>query len=176
MNLKEGTRRLALLLGVVGALLGGFLSYSLLQSNLQERAEHRQFEHLEASKAVQQDRQYLKDDSNGEGPFDPIQKFIALSHEDQMAVLQKLAPGKQDELLNSIRALRASGIKTIDWTKDLKIASIETQDGQILFPTPAPGAWSYVAIAFLPLLGFFIPWGAVRAIGWVGTGFVAGPT
>jgi len=28
MNLKEGTRRLALLLGVVGAILGGFASYT----------------------------------------------------------------------------------------------------------------------------------------------------
>ena len=32
MNLKEGTRRLALLLGVVGAILGGFASYLVLQT------------------------------------------------------------------------------------------------------------------------------------------------
>jgi hypothetical protein len=66
------------------------------------------------------------------------------------------------------------GIAVIHWTKSLAVASIETQDGQSLYPTPATGAWSYVAIALLPLLGFFIPWGAVRAIGWVAAGFVAG--
>jgi hypothetical protein len=67
------------------------------------------------------------------------------------------------------------GIKAIHWTKDNEIESIDTQDGRTLYPTPAPGLWSYVTIAVLPLLGFFIPWGAVRAIGWVGAGFVAGP-
>lgn len=35
-------------------------------------------------------------------------------------------------------------------------------------------AGSYLLIAILPVLGFFLPWGAVRAFGWVIAGFVAG--
>jgi hypothetical protein len=40
MNLAEGTRRLALLLGVVGAILAGFASYLELQTVLGQRARH----------------------------------------------------------------------------------------------------------------------------------------
>ncbi len=73
-------------------------------------------------------------------------------------------------------SLDENGIKTIRWIAGYEIGWIETQDGQTLYSTPAPGVWSYLLIAILPILGFFIPWGAVRAIGWVGAGFVAGPT
>jgi hypothetical protein len=76
MNLKEGTRRLALLLGAVGAILGGFASYGELRT-----------------------------------------------------------------ILN--------------------------QGGRLL------AASDVIQIALYLILGFFIPWGAVRAIGWVGSGFVA---
>jgi hypothetical protein len=64
-----------------------------------------------------------------------------------------------------------SGIKTVHWTKKLDVESIETDDGQTIYPTSAPPAWMYFLIALFPVLGFIIPWGAVRAIGWVGTGF-----
>jgi hypothetical protein len=64
------------------------------------------------------------------------------------------------------------GIKDIFWTKDLGVNSIETEDGQTLYPTPSPAVWEYLLVALFPFLGFFIPWGAVRAIGWVGAGFV----
>jgi hypothetical protein len=67
------------------------------------------------------------------------------------------------------------GIKAIHWTKTLGVESIETDDGQTLYLTRAPSAWRYLLIALFPALGFFIPWGAVRAIGWVGAGFVACP-
>ena len=43
---------------------------------------------------------------------------------------------------------------------------------QSVYTTPAPGAWSYVLIAIFPVLGFFIPWIAVRSIGWVFAGFI----
>lgn len=38
---------------------------------------------------------------------------------------------------------------------------------------PASAAWRYPFVMLLPILGFFIPWGVVRAIGWVVGGFVA---
>lgn len=39
----------------------------------------------------------------------------------------------------------------------------------------APSRWLYLLAATLPLLGFFLPWGLVRAVGWVGAGFSATP-
>ena len=56
MNLKEGTRRLALILGAVGALLGGFASYMELQTVLSQRALHNKFERFANSDVVTQAR------------------------------------------------------------------------------------------------------------------------
>jgi hypothetical protein len=63
------------------------------------------------------------------------------------------------------------GIKDIYWTPQKTISSIETEDGQMLYPTQPPSAWLYFLAALLPILGFFVPWGMVRAFGWVGAGF-----
>jgi hypothetical protein len=43
----------------------------------------------------------------------------------------------------------------------------------MLYPAPAPSLWLYLFAAILPLLGFILPFGLIRAVGWVGAGFVA---
>ena len=146
MNLKEGTRRLALLLGVVGAILGGFVSYLELDSIMSQRAHHNRFELLARSDVVQHERKSMA----GWATIDP----------------------QTGERITWEQQVNKSGIKTIRWTKDNEIESIETEDGQALYPTPAPSAWEYLLVILSPVLGFFIPWGAIRAIGWVGAGFV----
>jgi hypothetical protein len=209
VNLKEGTRRLALLLGVVGAILGGFVGYLQLQSELGQRARHNRFEQSASSPVV---RQAWKSCFERSAPqetappdhlatqwkaLNPQQRQLAMS---RMTADQKLklatALGYKQDSPNPLPPakfippfcytpiadpkvsdytpveLNADGIKTVHF-ENRAIASIETQDGQTLYPTPAPGAWSYAGIALLPLLGFFIPWAAIRAIGWVLAGFVA---
>jgi len=154
VNLREGTRRLALLLGAAGVILGGFASYSELQTILELRASHNRFEQLAASPVAQQARRSLEiacadghaDNQCGDGHFVPMSEFDS------------------------------GEIKTIYWSKDYQVGWIKTEDGQNLFSTtPAPAAWEYLLVALLPVFGFLIPWGAVRAIAWVGAGFVTGP-
>jgi hypothetical protein len=167
MNLREGTRRLALLLGVVGAILGGGTTYIELHAALGQRAQHIRFEQLAALDCIQRERQLIRKDRS-----DAIQEFIALPEDRQMATLKQLPPENQNKLLAEIKQRTAGGIKAIHWTMDSEIESIETKDGQTIYPTPSPGAWTYLLIALFPVLGFFIPWSAIRAIGWVGAGFV----
>jgi hypothetical protein len=71
--------------------------------------------------------------------------------------------------------VNAGGIKTINWAKGwaYTVESIETEDGQTLYPTPAPSRWLYLLAAICPVLGFALPWGLIRAVGWVGAGFLA---
>lgn len=145
MNLREGTRRLALLLGVAGAIVGGFASYMELQTALTQRTAHQHFERLVNSGIVQQTRKAL------ESPFD-------------------LSAGFEGPPIPS--TVNKGGIRTINWIHDYAVQSIVTTDGQTLYPTPSPGGWSYFLIVILPLLGFLIPWGSIRVIGWVGAGFV----
>ena len=146
-NLREGTRRLALLLGVAGAIAGGFASYLELQTLTSQRARHDRFEIQANSDAVQQDRK------------DFLAGWVSIDH-------------KTGERIQWDQQVDKDGIKTIHWTKDNEIESIEAEDGQTLYPTPAPSAWLYLLIALFPVLGFLIPWGVVRSVGWVGAGFV----
>lgn len=159
MNLKEGTRRLALLLGAVGALVGGFTSYSELQSIKEQRASHDRFEQLAASPLAQQARRSLE-------------ISCADGHIDNQC---------GDEKYNPMSEINSGGIKTIYWSKkdslgkiNYQAGLIQTDDGQnLISTTPAPSAWEYLSSALFPILGFFIAWGAVRAIGWVGAGFIS---
>ena len=241
MNLKEGTRRLALLLGVVGAIFGGFVSYLQMQPTMRQRADHQRFEQLANSQIIRIERncilgmvseQGCREPNSGPYPnttrvslptgevrdypskmsdeqigvvlnkefppdnnvkidpyaataepndweevdpktLKPIKKKVYLD-DNGNPISQSSAPSLTSGNVPDASAVNKDGIAVVRWTKPLAIASIETQDGRTLYPTPAPGVWSYVAIALLPLLGFFIPWGAVRAIGWVGAGFTAG--
>jgi len=197
MNLREGTRRLALLVGVVGVILGGFASYVELQTVLNRRALHNRFEQLTASDVVQHERKRLQtppDFIPDPDPYAAIAKPIQIDPQTGERVTPQ--PGQVDydalakkyggtsDAANPPNTLPADfngwevtvnkgEIGTIYWGKNLAIASIETDDGQRLYPTPAPTLWSYLLIAILPVLGFFVPWGAIRAIGWVGVGFIA---
>jgi hypothetical protein len=56
VNLREGTRRLALLLGGLGAIVGAIGSYSYLQPVMHQRELHRAFEQLATSDIVKQER------------------------------------------------------------------------------------------------------------------------
>ena len=169
MNLREGTRRLALLLGVVGAIFGGFISYSLLRETMRQRADHQRFEQLANSDLVKEARQWIT--------LAPVQreKALALMTPEHRSKLATVLGFNGTPTPSDIGEIDEGGIKTIRWTKDHRVESLETQDGQTLYPSPAPGAWSYFLAAILPIFGFFIPWGVVRAIGWVTAGFVASP-
>jgi len=186
MNLREGTRRLALLLGALGIIAGGFASYVELQTVLPMRAAHRHFEQLANSPAVQQARASYLPPWQRHWKVPPKPGDVVVQNQPQQNPVKKDfldgatridGPHNSQENLPpgwtyAPSELNRGGIKTVYWTANLQAASIETTDGETLYPTAAPSAWLYVLIALFPVLGFFIPWGAIRAIGWVGAGYV----
>ena len=142
-----------MLLGAAGAIIGGVFAYAQLQSTMRQRADHKQFEQLADSQVARAARYSAQQ-------HDPWELYATDPWKRAAAEYRK----QQADVNNG-------GIKTIHWGEGFVVASIETQDGQTLYPTPAPGVWSYFLIAILPMLGFFIPWGAVRALGWTLAGF-----
>ena len=164
MNLREGTRRLALLLGVIGAILGGFASYLDLDLLMPQLKRHNKFVQLTNSDLVKQE-----------------QKCRSLGYASDCSQIPPPPPGfVLDKPKYSVEnadgtpldsELNKGGIKTIHWTKDYAVASIET-DSASVYAEPAPNAWEYFLAVLFPVFGFIIPWGTVRAIGWVGVGFV----
>ena len=158
MNLREGTRRLALLVGLLGAIACGVLSYAQLQTDLQQRADHQRFERLANSSVVEEARKACFGPS-GEAPWVKYQTFCSSPSYDAQEF--DYTPPESNN----------AGIKAVHFEKR-KLDSIDTQDGQRLYQMEAPGPWSYVLIAIFPVFGFFIPWIAVRSIGWVLAGFI----
>jgi hypothetical protein len=66
MNVREGMRRLALLVGVLGAIAGCFASYAvILRDALEARARHKAFELLATPDVVQQERKILRTGVSG---------------------------------------------------------------------------------------------------------------
>ena len=225
MNLREGTRRLALLLGVVGAILGGFASYVELQTTLAQRTRHNRFEQLAASEVVQHERKCRQagilsgcPDNISDLVFVPKSQIKGLPAGAELRPIsglplqkpqrtfqidpktgeriqaapdftpdtsQKHGPweifadkGTSGAVLDMSKSIpipsvvMKNGIKAVNWNHDYGVESIETEDGQTLYSTLAPSAWLYLLIVLFPVLGFFIPWGTIRALGWVGAGFV----
>jgi hypothetical protein len=70
--------------------------------------------------------------------------------------------------------LNKDEIKAINWGigKGYAVESIETADGNILQPTPLPSRWVYLLAVILPSAGFLLPWGLIRSVQWVTTGFL----
>ncbi len=168
MNLREGTRRLALLLGAIGAILGGFASCLELQSVLNQRALHTRFEQLVNSDIVRQERKAIQEDPTSEKQ--PIPEGpITVSAPD--GNIYHFADGTDKAAAIRYFKRKRIGIEAIHWTDDYGVESIVTRDGQTIYPTPLPAAWTYLLIALFPVLGFFISWSAIRAFGWVGAGF-----
>jgi hypothetical protein len=168
MNLREGTRRLALLLGVVGTIFGGFASYMELQTVQNQRARHNRFEQLTNSPVVKQARKSCFENS----AMPDKRPSVEFDRDGKLIPPYCLIPINDERATDYAPSeLNSGGIKTVHF-QNREIASIEPQDGQTLYPTPAPATWLYLLIALFPVLGFLIPWGVVRSVGWVGAGFV----
>ena len=142
INAKEGMRRLSLILGVAGAILGGFASYSEFQSVKEQRASYARFEQLVNSDVVKKER--------------------------KNCLLDNPPPGYAK--LGSQLQENGASVQAINWTDDCKILDYEIA-GEWHFAPLAPKSWEYLLVALFPICGFLIPWGAVRVIGWVGAGF-----
>jgi hypothetical protein len=61
MNLREGMRRLGILLGVSGGILGGCLAYSDARATWDNHTAHRKFESLMASPTMQKVAEAARD-------------------------------------------------------------------------------------------------------------------
>ena len=217
MNVKEGTRRLALLVGVIGAIAGGVASYAILSDAIEAHARYKAFERQATSGAVEQERKYLLSlhlspdtvpvYTNFEGP-PPGTIATPISGAQQadpyagigasVGVATKLpplppgavlvpfgspAPGQSDKGIDlssgfvpfvpgSIASAGGKeGIKSVVWNKNLEVQSIEKEDGDVVISELKPSFWTYLLVMLLPVVGFVILWGAIRALGWVGYGF-----
>lgn len=176
MNLREGMRRLALLLGVAGAILGGFASYIELRKTIRTKAEHNQFA-LVSSRIEELGKETQKEYPVNNDLNPASLGLRVLGKNPQFWPWLSGNVSQRPELPKPWEVYSARQAQPDPWESaakqdDWRVWGIKSPDGQTLYPTPAPSVWSYFLIPILPALGFVVPWGAVRAIGWVGAGLV----
>jgi hypothetical protein len=143
MNSKEGIRRLAILAGILGAVVGGIYAYKNLHNVPSDRYQHKVFEELAASDVVTQERSKLLSFKAADSEFN----------------------WPQTTEVNGDR------VKTIFWNQDHSVDFFVMQDGGLVISEPSPSIWSYLLWIVFPALGFFILWGVIRGIGWAVVGF-----
>jgi hypothetical protein len=214
MNIREGTRRLALLVGVLGMVGGGVASYATLSDAIDARARYKAFERLANSDAVEQEREYLlslhlsPDAVPSSTDFQGTRTSGALDTS-TFKPLPSLPPGAiLKPFSQSVGAAKApdpyapyggsvavnppngfvplvpdsiasaaskDGIKSVLWSKNLEVQSIEKENGEVVISAQQPSLWTYFLVLLFPVAGFVIPWGAIRAVAWVGYGFAESP-
>ena len=201
MNLTDGTGRLALVLGVVCAALGGLGSFEKLKPILR----HYKFEALAASETVKREGQWYTEDvqrersiyfekeaelqaemppSSAKDNFDILPKrqdltlriqFLSIQTSDELFRIEQIHTDLNRNGIRRIRWTDDYGLESIDnstpWPRHLDVEVIETQGGEILVPTPSPPARDYLLVALFPVLGFLAGCGAVRVIAWVAASF-----
>jgi hypothetical protein len=172
MNVRKGMKRLAVFAGVLGAIAGGVASWIGLADLISTRARHKAFEQLATSDVVQQQRKLLTAKPISSLHPGVVVTPISPGSTEGWVVTDSPIPPPPPGFIPVDSEIDKGGIKTIHWTRDYGVESIDMQDGQTVFPGQAPSLWSYLLVVILPVLGFLIPWGLVNAMVWVGAGFI----
>ena len=197
MNIREGMRRIGILLGVSGGLLGGSLAYSEAQNLWTTRAAHKKFEFLMTTPTMQKVAKDMKIDYDALAkqaraisslPSAPVAPGDFM--EMQRKGTQTFVPPRIDEwegpaikddenggrhLLPANPLLRGNrdGINTVNVDPARMVSSIELSTGELITRTEAPHLSAYLLLLLYPVLGFLLPWGGIRILTWVGIGFAA---
>lgn len=65
------------------------------------------------------------------------------------------------------------GIKEVTVNGSKLVSSIELSTGELVPRAESPHLTAYLLLLLYPVIGFLLPWGCIRILTWVGTGFVA---
>lgn len=141
MNIREGMRRLALVAGVLGACGGAVVSYVQLQSLLRLQAEY---------KAVQKE----------------IEAKAARSDQNKTGTEQGASHGPLTDYTPKL----SSDDRVPNGRSPQGFVPITEAQEFVLAQKPATIS-GYLLLFVYPILGFLLPWTALRALSWILTGF-----
>lgn len=153
MNLKEGFRRLSLVAGVAGFAFGIYASSGFVVALYDEISEYRKYQ-SEIEKASIRD---------------------VIASVVRMEKLEKEANRFEIRDYPGTKAVsvKRNGVQQITFDDDYQeIKWIVLNNGNTIYSQKKPEYWTMLLFIMLPpLLGFVVPWGAVRTIGWIVQGF-----
>ncbi len=145
MNFREGSRRLALFVGVIGAIACCYYSWIFAMDALDQHHRYKEFSRLAALPIVRE------------------------ADESRKRAITTLLAGLT---IDDDSTIDRDGIHLIVWDRDGKIEWIDPIGAEnVRAQTEGAPFCECCAIFMMPIFGFFIPWLAVRAITWVLIGF-----
>jgi hypothetical protein len=147
MNLSEGFRRIGIVLGIAGTLGGSAACYIFLNDAFQLRSRYKTFSTLDRTPEVQ---------NTISNSADPWERYDATEFTTEH-------PSK-----NGIRRIFYQDSAD---RRHLEVSRFEMVNGDIVYRAEAPPVYTYVLPLAFPVIGFLIPWGLIKALVWVGSGF-----
>jgi hypothetical protein len=187
VNIKEGMRRVGILLGVAGGLFGGVLAYLEGQSLWNARAAHLRFESVMASPTMQQITKAaaLRPVSRFGGiavecvvpDFDSRAASLTARQRSSFGDLAATESANDDGTCDVLRGHplldgNHDGINAVHINADKTVSSVKLSTGELVKRTESPQLKVYLSLFLYPVVGFLLPWGCMRLLAWVGAGFV----
>ena len=197
MNFREGMRRVGILLGVAGGIVGGLIAFPQGRELAHDRSTHLRFESLMALPTI---RTIAKDaieyqtglpyiiDSVSPQPGRVTPGFLDYSTladlAKTIAAKRQLKPPPGSVLVQQPKAkpenivvrVNLDEIKEVYVDSAGMITEIDLTTGELVPRIePSPPLLAYFLLLLYPILGFLLPWACIRVLTWVGTGFVAPP-
>lgn len=177
-NAREAIRRLGLVVGILGALAGAYLSYRHVESFLHERDQYREFQRVMASPVVLATIEHLKTPISSKRYKS---RDRSTGEEMTFTWTRKEPPSTED--VERIRDQRRSGLGMQEWVNsggvrkiqfDLKgdVLGIEKDDNTTVVRATPPTFSSFLVALIFPPLGFLLPWGTAKTVTWIAAGFL----
>ena len=191
MNISEGVRRLGILLGAAGALLGGFLASGDATEVWSMITAHRKFEVALALPTVQRVAKSVVTGDLGHAVASsdpgPATQPKILSLQDLAKFGTDTGSRPEPSLVetrdptggitiwegNSLLKGNRDGIDGVYFDSAKRVTQIRFATGDWVFRTELPMFKAYLLVLAFPVVGFLIPWASIRLLAWVGTGFFA---
>jgi hypothetical protein len=151
MAMKEGARRLGMFLGALGFVFGCAYGYDSTRNAFEQHEASTRFKSLLAS--------------------DTMRNVGKAIHEDQKNWFVHNSPDPNPIVIS----VRVGGISQVVADRDGQVQVIRLETGKELKRTEEPETLSYFRLILYPIIGFSIPWGVVRGLTWVVSGFFEVP-
>lgn len=202
MNIGEGLRRLGIVLGVVGILLGAIYGYEDARAVWSLHIAHQRFESLMTSPTMLRVVKAAKDQVATLSDLAADPDFSKLSDDERKYILGRAlskglapssAPPPQTAPPGSLHVVRSEPLpggqgdvmdvlvnldefREVMVDKSGRISTIVLSTGESVPNIGPPTLTAFVLLLLYPLGGFLAPWGAIRAFAWLIAGFLSGRT
>lgn len=179
MNVKEGLRRIGLVIAIAGACVGTLMAYEEFGSLGRHKDKHQTFIAWLQSPTVQNGTAEAKTEAARPAPPKKQQKVTSPYITQELWDTMHPDPDNQrHERAKSALAghfegwpIDKDGISSIRFYGSGSVYSIELANHESIQDEQLPTSFDYFALILYPAIGFSVPWGLFKLFAWIISGF-----